>query len=156
MVRRKKCFLIACCRLLRNLKLFFIPDSTSSSPLGLNAPCDIPAPTSNQQILPTNLAPIFGTPTQNRRTENERKIVLYILAADDVHRDEKGVLSSMYQELKEYSACRGFELQISDAHEQSYDFLDPNCWIDEPLEARGGHHLAAQCLSEIASGLIVI
>lgn len=143
------------------MNLLFVPDSTSSSPLALNAPCDIPAPgtttsTSNQQILPTNLAPIFGTPTQNRRTENERKIVLYILAADDVHKYEKGVLSSMYQELKEYSACRGFELQISDAHEQSYNFLDPNCWIDEPLEARGGHHLAAQCLSEIASGLIVI
>lgn len=68
-----------------------------------------------------------------------------------MHKDEKILLSSMYQELKEYSACRGFELQISDAHEQSHNFLDPKCWIDEPLEARGGHHLAAQCLSEIAS-----
>lgn len=138
-----------------------LPDSTSSSPLALNAPCDIPASgpttsTSNQQILPTNLTPIYGTPIQNRRTENERKIVLYVLAADDEHKDEKNVLSDMYEELREYSACRGFELQMIDAHEQSHNFLDPMCWVDEPLEARGGHHLAAQCLSEIASELIAI
>lgn len=143
------------------LILHIVSDSASSSPLALDAPCDLPASgvttsNSNQQILPTNLAPIYGTPTQNRRTENERKIVLYILAADDVHKDEKNVLSNMYQELKEYSACRGFELQISDAHEQSDNFLDPKCWVDEPLEARGGHHLAAQCLSEIASELTAI
>lgn len=62
----------------------------------------------------------------------------------------------MYEELKEYSACRGFELQMIDAHEQSHNFLDPMCWVDEPLEARGGHHLAAQCLSEIASELITL
>lgn len=142
-------------------RIYIVSDSASSSPLALDAPCDLPASgattsNSNQQILPTNLAPIYGTPTQNRRTENERKIVLYILAADDVHKDEKNVLSNMYQELKEYSACRGFELQISDAHEQSYNFLDPKCWVDEPLEARGGHHLAAQCLSEIASEFTAI
>lgn len=118
----------------------------------MNAPCDLPfvAPT-NQQILPKNLSLIYGKPTQNRRTEKDRKIVLYILAADDSHKNEKLVLNSLYEELQVYCECRGFELQLCDAHAKCDNFLDPTCWIDEPLEARGGHHLAVECLSEILS-----
>lgn len=79
--------------------------------------------------------------------------MLYILAADDGHKAEKGALYQIYKGLREYCACRGFELQLCDAHKEADDFLDPSCWVDQPLEARGGHHLAAGCLSEISSEL---
>lgn len=102
-------------------------------------------------ILPENLTLIFGKPTQNRRTEKDKKIVLYIIAADDSHKIEKEALSSLYKDLEGYCACRGFELQLCNTHEQNDNLLDPTCWIEEPLEARGGHHMAAKYLSEIAS-----
>lgn len=126
-------------------------DSTSSSPLTVTAPCDLPITTSSQPVLPANLTLIYGKPTQSRRTENDRKIVLYIIAADDSHKTEKEVLSSLYKSLQEYCACRGFELQLCNTQEQNDNLLDPTCWIKEPLEARGGHHIAAKHLSEIAS-----
>lgn len=120
--------------------------------MAVDAPCTLSTDEStNQQALPTNLLPIFGKPALNRRTENDRKIVLYILAADELHSNEKNVLSSLYAELEQYSQSRGFELQLSDLHEKCDDFLNPKCWVEEPLEARGGHHLAAACLSEISS-----
>lgn len=131
----------------------FLADSASSSPLATNAPCELVADEDslNQQQLPANLTLIYGKCTQNRRTEEDRKIVLYILAADENHRNEKSVLNSLYADLQQYCACRGFELQLCDLHERCDNFLDPACWIDEPLEARGGHHLGAECLSEISS-----
>lgn len=86
----------------------------------------------------------------SRRTENDCKIVLYILAANE-HKGEKNVLKGLYVELQKYCASRGFELQLCDLHEESENFLDPECWVNEPIEARGGHHLAAECLSEISS-----
>lgn len=138
-----------------NYSIFIKIDSTSGSPLAAEAPCDLTTDESlNQQILPDNLTSIYGKPTQNRRTENDRKIVLYILAADENHKDEKNILNSLYSELEQYTLSRGFELQLSDLHENCDDFLDPNKWVDEPLEARGGHHLAAMCLSEISSKFI--
>lgn len=106
---------------------------------------------SNQQVLPTNLAPIYGKTTLNRRTERDRKIVLYILAADDGHKMEKTALYQIYKTLREYCACRGFELHMVDAHKESDNFMDPNCWVEQPLEARGGHHLAANCVAELSS-----
>lgn len=125
-------------------------DSSSGSPLTLEAPCEIPNESLNRPNLPTNLSPLFGKLTQNRRTENDRKIVLYILSADECHNNAKSVLNDLYTELKENSKCRGFELQLCDLHEKCENFLDPKCWVNEPIEARGGHHLAAECLSEIS------
>ncbi|XP_031618907.1 uncharacterized protein LOC116338021 [Contarinia nasturtii] len=123
-------------------------DSTSGSPLTTDAPCELPAE-SKTQNLPSNLISIYGkTSLSSRRTENDCKIVLYALAATE-HKGEKNVLKSLYAELQRYCASRGFELQLCDLHEESENFLDPTCWVNEPLEARGGHHLAAECLSEI-------
>lgn len=48
--------------------------------MAVSPPCDI---TQVQQLLPQNLAPLYGKPTTNRRTDKYKKIVLYILAADD-------------------------------------------------------------------------
>ena len=46
----------------------------------VSPPCDIPPV---HQNLPQNLTPLYGKPTTNRRTDKYKKIVLYILAADD-------------------------------------------------------------------------
>lgn len=127
----------------------FFVGSTSDSPLVLDAPCQLVVESQGQN-LPSNLAPIFGKPSlSSRRTENDCKIVLYVLSVDE-HKSEKGVLKSLYGDLHRYCASRGFELQLCDLHEEPVNYLDPTCWISEPLEARGGHHLAAKCLSEIS------
>lgn len=103
------------------------------------------------QNLPGNLTSIYGKPSiSNRRTENDCKIVLYILTANE-NESEKNVLKGLYTELQRYCGSRGFELLLCDLHEDSENFLDPSSWVDEPIEARGGHHLAAECLSEILS-----
>lgn len=134
---------------------FSFIDSTSGSPLATDAPCDLPAESSKGQKLPSNLTSIYGKPSlSSRRTENDCKIVLYILAANE-HKVEKNVLKGLYAELQRYCASRGFELQLCDLHEESENFLDPECWVNEPIEARGGHHLAAECLSEISSKFII-
>lgn len=86
----------------------------------------------------------------SRRTENDCKIVLYVLAGNE-HKSEKSALKSVYAELQRYCASRGFELLLCDLHDESENFLDPTFWLNEPLEAIGGHHLAAKCLSEISS-----
>lgn len=125
-------------------------DSTSDTPLTVDAPCELVA-VSKCQSVPANLSSIFGKPSiSNRRTENDCKIVLYILAANE-NENEKAVLKGLYAELQRYCASRGFELLLCDLHENSENFLDPKSWVDEPIEARGGHHLAAECLSEILS-----
>lgn len=127
----------------------FYAESTAGSPLVTDAPCELPVEAQSQN-LPSNLLSIFGKPSlSSRRTENDCKIVLYVLSANE-HKSEKSVLKSLYAELQRYCAARGFELQLCDLHEEPDNFLDPACWINEPLEARGGHHLAAECLSEIS------
>lgn len=70
------------------------------------------------------------------------------------HKTEKNALKGLYVELQRYCASRGFDLQLCDLHEETENFLDPACWANEPVEARGGHHLATECLSEISSKLI--
>lgn len=80
--------------------------------------------------------------------------MLYILAADNGHKTEKSVLLSLFKELKTNCASRGFEIYLSDVHQRNDEnFLDTSCWIDGPLEAKAGHHLAANCLAEITSKL---
>lgn len=117
--------------------------------MATDAPCELPAE-SKCQNLPANLSSIFGKPSvSSRRTENDCKIVLYVLSANE-NNSEKSVLNGLYAELQRYCASRGFELLLCDLHEESENFLDPNCWIDEPIEARGGHHVAVKCLSEIS------
>lgn len=128
-------------------KLFSrLADSTSNSPVTIHPPCELPT----VQSLPQNLLPLNGFPTKNRRTANDQKIVLYILAADNGHKTEKSVLHSLFNDLKTNCAARGFEIYLSDVHQRKDEnFLDAACWIDGPLEAKGGHHLAANCLAEI-------
>lgn len=132
-------------------------DSLTNSPLTLNAPCDLPSASdslakSRLEQLPTNLQPLHGAPSKTRRTERDRKIVLYILAADDGHRTEKALLRQVYDELSVSFAARGYEIQLCDAHERSaVSCLELAEWItDGPLEARGGHQKAAPCLAEIS------
>lgn len=79
----------------------------------------------------------------------------------------------MYKELKEKCASRGFQIHISDIHEynnnsngssksssgssdplnnndKNENFFDVSNWMQEPIEAQGGHHLAAISLAEIS------
>lgn len=123
-----------------------LADSTSNSPVTVHPPCELPT----VQSLPQNLLPLNGFPTKNRRTANDQKIVLYILAADNGHNTEKSVLLSLFNDLQTNCASRGFEIYLSDVHRRpDENYLDASCWIDGPLEAKGGHHLAANCLAEI-------
>ncbi|XP_055592617.1 uncharacterized protein LOC129744228 [Uranotaenia lowii] len=124
-------------------------DSTTSSPLVATPPCPVP---SVHQNLPQNLVPLYGKPTTNRRTDKHRKIVLYILAADDGYQTEKTVLRDVYKGLNQKCQSRGFELHVSDLHlmQVKGSSLDVNKWFKGPLEAQGGHDLAANCLAEIA------
>lgn len=134
-------------------------DSLSSSPLTLNAPCDLLAATISDAAaasprlpqLPISLQSLVGAPSKSRRTARDRKIVLYILAADDAHCPEKAILRQVHHELAATFASRGYEVQLCDAHERTSSWLDIDQWSsDGPLEARGGHHRAAPCLAEIA------
>lgn len=147
-------------RLLQGVQI----DSASDSPQTLTPPCDLPTVVGSPlQLLPPNLLPLNGNPTKNRRSERDRKIVLYILAPDNGHRAEKAVLQSVYDDLRQSYACRGFELQLADVHDRggggegedaaaNINYVDARQWVaDGPLESRGGHHLATTCLSEISS-----
>lgn len=106
--------------------------------------------------LPSNLLSLQGKPLTHRRTEKDRKIVVYILAADNEHNLEKSVLHSIYKSLKDRCAYRGFELIISDCHSSTdaekseTKVLDVRKWVQSPLEAQGGHEEAANCLAEIS------
>lgn len=74
------------------------------------------------------------------------------MAADATgHQTEKSVLYSLYEHFHDICGSRGFEIQISDVHNEKDDenFLNTSCWVDSPLEAKGGHHVAAACLAEI-------
>lgn len=48
--------------------------------MAASPPCDISL---IQQNLPQSLTPLYGKPASSRRTDKYKKIVLYILAADD-------------------------------------------------------------------------
>jgi hypothetical protein len=118
----------------------------------VSAPIDI----STLLNLPQNLTSLYGRPTISRRIEKDKKIVLYVLAADySSHQVEKGILQKLHTSLQENYRCKGFEIHISDLHvAESYsktNTFDLNNWLDGPLEAQCGHHLAANCLAEITS-----
>lgn len=128
-------------------------DSITNSPLTLNAPCNILTDSDSRlQQLPVNLQSLHGAPSKTRRTERDRKIVIYILAANDGHRSEKALLRHVYEELATLYAAKGYEVQLCDAH-QSCEPSNINIvsWkTDGPQEARGGHHKTAPCLAEIS------
>lgn len=62
-------------------------------------------------------------------------------------------LSSIYKNLRGYSASRGFELVLSNLHNSGATNLylyDESKWLAGPLEAQGSDHaLSANCIAEI-------
>ncbi|XP_058058731.1 uncharacterized protein LOC131209639 [Anopheles bellator] len=135
---------------LQNVQSMTLSDSTTNSPMAVSPPCDIPLVV--HQNLPQNLAPLYGKPTTNRRTDKYKKIVFYILAADDGFQTEKALLREVFKALNQKCQSRGFELHVADLHVQQPkgNSFDVNRWFNGPLEAQGGHDLAANCLAEIA------
>lgn len=123
----------------------------SASALCASAPVDI----STLLNLPPNLTPLYGRPTVSRRTEKDKKIVLYVLAADDSYQIEKTVLLKLQTLLQGKYSHKGFEVHVADLHvPENYsksNRFDLENWLDGPLEANCGHHLAANCLAEITS-----
>uniref|UniRef100_A0A182NTF5 WD_REPEATS_REGION domain-containing protein n=1 Tax=Anopheles dirus TaxID=7168 RepID=A0A182NTF5_9DIPT len=134
---------------LQNVQSMTLSDSTANSPMTVSPPCDIPLV---HQNLPQNLTPLYGKPTTNRRTDKYKKIVLYILAADDGFQTEKTMLREVFKGLNQKCQSRGFELHVADLHvlQPKGHSFDVNRWFRGPLEAQGGHDLAANCLAEIA------
>uniref|UniRef100_A0AAG5DS04 AAA+ ATPase domain-containing protein n=1 Tax=Anopheles atroparvus TaxID=41427 RepID=A0AAG5DS04_ANOAO len=134
---------------LQNLQSLTLSESTTNSPMAVSPPCDIPLV---HQNLPPNLTPLYGKPTTNRRTDKHKKIVLYILAADDGFQTEKAMLREVFKGLNQKCQSRGFELYVADLHvlQPKGTSFDVNKWFSGPLEAQGGHDLAANCLAEIA------
>uniref|UniRef100_T1GM97 Uncharacterized protein n=1 Tax=Megaselia scalaris TaxID=36166 RepID=T1GM97_MEGSC len=128
-----------------------IPDSVTSTPQAMTAPEELTSKTS----LPHNLIPLQGRPRSSRRTEKDKKIILYILSSGYEHNIEKAVLSDLYEILKERCDVRGFELIYSDNHSQfetaedKHQILDILQWKTYPLEAQGGHDEAANCLADV-------
>ncbi|EAT38881.1 AAEL009269-PA [Aedes aegypti] len=124
-------------------------DSTSNSPMAASPPCDIAL---MQQNLPQSLTPLYGKPASSRRTDKYKKIVLYILAADDAYQTEKTVMRDVFKGLVQKCQSRGFELHVSDLHVEPTkgNSFNVTKWLSGPLEAQGGHDLAANCLAEIA------
>lgn len=128
-------------------------DSISASPLCISAPVDI----STLLNLPQTLTSLYGRPTVSRRIEKDKKIVLYVLAADDSYQIEKSILQKLQNCFQDKYSCKGFEIHVADLHvaescSKSNSF-DLENWLDGPLEAQCGHHLAANCLAEITSKL---
>lgn len=68
------------------------------------------------------------------------------------YQTEKAVLRNVYKGLSRKCQSRGFELHVSDLHvlQVKGSSFDVNKWLSGPLEAQGGHDLAANCLAEIA------
>lgn len=131
-------------------------DSVSASPLCTSAPIDI----STLLNLPQNLASLYGRPAVNRRIEKDKKIVFYVLAADDSFQNKKEILQQLQINLQKNYQSKGFEIHVSDIHvSESYsktNTFDLSNWLDGPIEAQCGHHLAANCLAEIMSKLIIL
>lgn len=68
-------------RALQNINIINISgDSATNSPLALTPPCELPTVAQN---LSSNLIPLYGRPNTNRRTEKDKKIVIYVLASDE-------------------------------------------------------------------------
>lgn len=128
-------------------------ESGAASPMCVSPPSDI----STLLNLPQNLTSLYGRPTVNRRTEKDRKIVLYVLAADDSYQIEKTILLKLLTYLQDKYSSKGFEIHVADLHvPENYsksNKFDLENWLDGPLEAQCGHHLAANCLAEITSNL---
>uniref|UniRef100_A0A6B2E7D3 Putative angio-associated migratory cell protein n=1 Tax=Phlebotomus kandelakii TaxID=1109342 RepID=A0A6B2E7D3_9DIPT len=123
----------------------------SASPHTLTAPCPLPTVT---KTLPTNLQPLHGKISTTRRTEKDKKIILYVLAPDQGADYNLCPLHKIYDLLRQKCESRGFELQISNLHNTSQypesTFFTDAFFEEGPLEARCGHALAANCLAEIA------
>lgn len=68
------------------------------------------------------------------------------------YQTEKTVLRDVFKGLVQKCQSRGFELHVSDLHVQQTkgNSLNVTKWLSGPLEAQGGHDLAANCLAEIA------
>jgi hypothetical protein len=124
--------------------------------LCISAPVDI----STLLNLPPNLSSLYGRPTVSRRIEKDKKIVLYVLAADDSYQVERGILQKLQKSLQEIYQSKGFEIHMADLHvSDNYsktNIFDLINWLEGPLEAQCGHHLAANCLAEITSNLLVL
>lgn len=68
-------------RALQNINIINISgDSATNSPLALSPPCELPTVAQN---LSSNLIPLYGRSNTNRRTEKDKKIVIYVLASDE-------------------------------------------------------------------------
>ncbi|XP_059617565.1 uncharacterized protein LOC132262332 [Phlebotomus argentipes] len=123
----------------------------SASPHTLTAPCPLPTVT---KTLPANLQPLHGKISTTRRTEKDKKIILYVLAPDQGADYNLCPLHKIYDLLRQKCESRGFELQISNLHNTNQypesTFFTDAFFEDGPLEARCGHSLAASCLAEIA------
>lgn len=122
-----------------------------STPQAVTAPEELTC----KATLPQNLIPLQGRPKSSRRTEKDKKIILYVLSSGFEHNSEKAVLAELYEILKERCDCRGFELIFSDNHSQfdsaedKHQILDILQWTTSPLEAQGGHEEAANCLADV-------
>ncbi|XP_054743160.1 uncharacterized protein LOC129247842 [Anastrepha obliqua] len=129
-------------------------DSETTTPLGLNAPSDIP----NQKSAPNNLAILQGKPPPGRKIERDKKIVIYILANNSPeYKKHKRVIHSIFKQFVSKCQSKGFDFLISDVHENDVgvkkDFSklpEVKRWTQSPQEAQGGHEEAANCLSEIS------
>lgn len=62
------------------------------------------------------------------------------------------MLRDVFKGLNQKCQSRGFELHVSDLHVMQIkgSSFNVNKWLSGPLEALGGHDLAANCLAEIA------
>lgn len=131
-------------------------DSVATSPLCASPPVDI----STLLNLPQNLTSLYGRPTVSRRIEEDKKVVLYVLAADDSYQIEKSVLLKLQSYLQNKYSYKGFEIHVADLHvPENYsktNRFDLENWLEGPLEAQCGHHLASNCLAEIRSNYISI
>lgn len=74
--------------------------------------------------------------------------------------NEKSTLHLVYKNLRQKCASKGFELYISNLHNKNdsdkSNLIDVKRWIDGPLEAQGGHDVAANCLAEISSEFLFV
>lgn len=138
---------------LQNIQTNFLSttDSVINSPLASTPPCDLPTSPELKIKLPPNLTPFFGRPTANRRLE---KIVIIVLAAETLRPTDIATLKKIYNNLRQKCDARGYELLISNLHmstseETEFKVIDVKSWLDGPLEAQGGHELAANILAEI-------
>lgn len=130
-------------------------DSIGDSPSVVSPPVDI----TTILNLPQNLTSFYGRPIINRRMEKNKKVVLYMLSADDSYQKEKSIIFNLQNYLKDKYCSRGFEIHITDLHiPENYsksNKFDLENWLEGPLEGQAGHHLAANCTAEIKSNLTI-